>query len=202
MRRETLARPGGYTLLELLAVLAIAGILMSTAVPALGSFAADQRRSAVVNDLLATLLLARSEGAKRGRNLVVCGIADRNRDGTLDASEQLCTGHDWSEGWLLGAWDDRNGDSIVGPGELRPLRVFQTRAQGNLSVWAGNFTSAPPVYPAGTVVLKGLGHHSSNGTITVCDRRGRTQPRAVIVSAIGRARSSATRADGQPLVCP
>jgi len=197
------ARAGGYTLVELLATLCIAGILVSLAMPPFGDLALNERRTAVVNDLLLTLMAARSETAKRrGRPLVACGFVDRDGDGVLDPDEQHCGGYDWSDGWMLGTWHDANADGTVGPSEFEPVRVFQTGASGRLTVTAGNFTASPPVRPAGTMLIKAFGRRTSNGTITICDRRGPAAARAVIVSPLGRARVSSTRADGTPLRCP
>jgi len=193
----------GHTLIELIAVLCIGGILVSWAWPSLDALVLDGRRAAAVNDLVATLLLARSESLKRnGRPLVVCGFADRNRNGKLDAEEQSCAGRDWSDGWMLGTWDDADADGAVEPPEFVPLRVFQAAAPEGLSVSAGNFMATPPVAPAGTILVKSFGRRTSNGTITICDRRGAAAARAVIVSSLGRARVSSTRADGTPLRCP
>lgn len=201
-KRETVAA-GGYTLLELASVLCIAGVAASVALPALGALAQDTRRAAVVNDLVATVMLARSETLKRGgRALVACGVADADADGRLAPGELACAGRDWSDGWVLGTWDDADGDSSVDAGELAPLRAFQTGARGRLTVTAGNFTASPPVAPAGTLLIKAFGKRTSNGTITVCDGRGAAHARAVIVSSFGRARVSSTRADGRPLACP
>ena len=194
---------GGYTLVELITTLCIAGIVASVAMPSLGTLAMNERRTAVVNDLLLTLLVARSETLKRGgRPLVVCGIGDRDGDGTLDPAERRCAGHDWSDGWMLGTWNDANGNATVDTAEFVPLRVFQTAASGQLTVTAGNFTASPPVAPAGTMLIKAFGRRTSNGTITVCDRRGSGAARAVIVSSLGRARVSSRRADGSALRCP
>jgi type IV fimbrial biogenesis protein FimT len=194
---------GGYTLVELACVLAIAGIVASVALPSLGALALDQRRTAVVNELVNTLRLARSETLKRGgRALVACGVLDQDGDGRLAADELACAGRDWSDGWVLAAWDDADGDARVDAGELTALRAFQTHARGHLAVTAGNFTASPPVAPAGTLLIKSFGKRTSNGTITVCDRRGPEAARAVIVSSVGRARVSATRADGSALACP
>lgn len=193
-------RPGGFSLFELLTTLSIAGVLASVAVPSLESLVLDGRRTAAVNDLLLTLLMARSETAKRGRSLVVCGVADSNGNGQIDPDERRCAGHDWSAGWLVGTWNDVDGDSVVDPPELAPLRVFNGVA--GLRVTAGNFTASPPVSPQGTMLIKQFGRRTSNGTITVCDRRGARHARAVIVSSFGRARASPTRANGAPLTCP
>jgi type IV fimbrial biogenesis protein FimT len=200
-RRE--ARVGGYTFVEVLATLCIAGIVVAWAVPSLDTMVLDGRRTAVVNDLLLTLLAARSETAKRkGQPLVACGFDDRDGDGMLDPDEQRCAGYDWSDGWMLGTWHDADADGTVDPPEFAPVRVFQTGAGGRLAVTAGNFTASPPVRPAGTMLIKAFGRRTSNGTITICDRRGAAAARAVIVSPLGRARVSSTRADGTPLRCP
>ncbi|MGQ0585621.1 MAG: GspH/FimT family pseudopilin [Gammaproteobacteria bacterium] len=193
----------GYTLVELLAVLGILGIVATAAVPSLGDLARNERRTAMVNRLTATLLLARSESLKRGgRPLVICGVADRDGDGSLAPDELRCTGYDWSYGWMLAAWDDADANGSVAPAETTPLRVFQTEAGGRLTVTAGNFTVMPPLRPAGTLLFKSFGRRTSNGTITVCDSRGPAEARGVIVSSLGRARVSKRRADGTPLRCP
>ena len=195
-------RAGGYTLIELLTVLAIAGVLLSTGVPALGGWLLDGRRTAVANDLLATFLLARREGATLGRSVVVCGVLDGNRNGTIDPGEQRCSGADWSDGWMIATWSDANGNSVIDASELKPVRIFTTGAAGRLTVRAGNFSSSPPIRPRAAVVMKGAGMHTSNGTITVCDRRGAPGARAVILSWTGRARVSSRSASGGPLTCP
>ncbi len=208
MRTRREARPeyrrrAGYTLVELAVVLCIAGFVASFALPALGNMARDGRRAAVVNDLLATMLLARSETLKRGAApLVACGVRDRDGDGRLDPDELACAGTDWSDGWVLGTWADGDGDARVEAGELTPLRVFQVAAGGDVTVTAGNFMATPPVAPAGTLLIRPFGRRTSNGSITVCDGRGPAAARVVIVSPVGRARSASKRADGGPLLCP
>lgn len=201
MTRKRAAPPGGFSLLELLTTLAIAGTLAVTALPSLHGLLLDGRRASAVNELLLTLRLARSETLKRGKALVVCGLADANGNGRIDAGELRCAGRDWSFGWLVGTWDDQDADAIVDPPELAPVRVFNL-PPGTLRIAAGNFMATPSVWPRGTLLVRAFGWRTSNGTITVCDRRGARHARAVIVSAIGRARASATRADGAPLSCP
>lgn len=199
-------RPGpgqGYTLVEMLTTLSIAGILASMALPSFDGMLLDGRRAAVVNDLMLTLMVARSETAKRAsRPLIACGVRDLDGDGVLAPHELHCAGKDWSDGWMLATWDDANGDGWVGAGESAPVRVFQTGAAGSLSVTTGNFMASPPVKPAGTMLIKAFGRRTSNGTITICDRRGPAAARGVIVSSLGRARVSSKKADGKPLLCP
>ena len=189
----------GYTLVELACVLCIAGVLASMAVPSFGELSRNERRTAAVNDLLLTLMAARSEALKRGgRPVVVCGIEDP----ALPLGQQACAGHNWTAGWALGTWSDDDGDATVDAAEFRAVRVFTARQAGGLSVRAGNFMTTPPVAPAGTMVVKSFGKRSSNGTVTVCDDRGPAAARAVIVSSLARGRVSSKKADGKPLACP
>jgi type IV fimbrial biogenesis protein FimT len=203
-KRETLPRhAGGYTLVELMTTLCIAGIVASVAVPSLTALAQNERRSAMTSRLLATLRVARSETLKRGgRPLVICGADDADGNGNLDAPELRCAGYDWTDGWMIGTSDDTNADSAVDPSEFTPLRVFPAGGAGQLTVTAGNFTASPPVAPAGTLLFRAFGKRTSNGTITICDARGPDQARAVIVSSVGRARVSPRRSDGSALRCP
>ena len=201
--KRSAARKGGYSVVELMVTLSVAGTLTSLAIPAFGTLIQDQRRTTVVNELMATLMLARTEAAKRGRPVVVCGFDDANDNGSLDAGEQRCSGHDWSDGWIAAAWTDTDGDGAVDDSELgaAPLRHFVNDFEP-VTVTAGSFTVTPPVAPAGTAVLKPFAQRCGNGTVTVCDRRGPGAARAIIVSANGRSRITNRNAAGGLLTCP
>src|SRR3989344_4698731 len=60
-----LIRNSGFTLIELIITLTIAGILMAVAVPGLKNFVSSNRLTAQINDLIADINLARSEAIKR-----------------------------------------------------------------------------------------------------------------------------------------
>jgi len=198
----TPGRSGGYSLVELMAVVSIAGALSALAIPGFHTLILDNRRTTAVNELMATLLLARAEAIKRGQPVVVCGVRDADGDGILDTAERTCAGRNWSSGWVVGAWSDANGDRVVDPGELEVLRAHFFDSPTVVTVTAGSFAAQPPVAPAGTAVFKPFSSRSANGTITLCDRRGATHARGIIVSGSGRSRVTARRADGLPLACP
>ena len=56
----------GFTLVELMVVLAIVAIVATVAVPAYSEFVRNNQRTAAVNDMLGLLNYARSEAIKRG----------------------------------------------------------------------------------------------------------------------------------------
>src|SRR5690606_7896913 len=87
----------GFTLLELMVVIAIAAILLALALPSFTSTLRSNRVATSTNELLATLSLARSEAVRNTRGAGVCTSADGG-----------ACGGDWDSGWLV--WGDSNGN--------------------------------------------------------------------------------------------
>jgi type IV fimbrial biogenesis protein FimT len=91
-------RATGFTLVELLVTMAIAGILLAIGVPSLQSFLADQAAAASADELAEGVRLARAEATKRGMVVKIC--ASQN---TSDASP-ICSGkgdNGWLTGWII-----------------------------------------------------------------------------------------------------
>ena len=61
----------GFTLIEVMIVVAIVGVLMGIGVPAMRNFVMNSRMTAAVNDIAISLTLARSEAIKRGQNITI-----------------------------------------------------------------------------------------------------------------------------------
>ena len=59
----------GFTLLELLIVISIAGILLSITVPSYSNLVSQKRVEAAANSFKSAVALARSESRKRGKNV-------------------------------------------------------------------------------------------------------------------------------------
>jgi len=66
----------GVTLIEMLAALMVLAILIAAGIPAMGEFIANNRMAAAVNDVVASLNLARSEAVKRRANVTICASSD------------------------------------------------------------------------------------------------------------------------------
>ncbi len=69
------AQPG-FTLLELMVVLAIAGVLIAVGIPAMGDFIRNGRITAAANDVMAALHFTRSEAIKRRLPVTLCTSAN------------------------------------------------------------------------------------------------------------------------------
>ena len=73
----------GFTLLELMVTITIAGILLAVAVPALGTFVRGSRLSGSARDFVVDFALARNEAVLRATTVSVCTSTDLT---TCDAS--------------------------------------------------------------------------------------------------------------------
>lgn len=106
MDNGSFTHQAGFTLIELMVVVTIAGILLAVSVPAFQ----DVINRAVVNSQARTLLAAvnytRSEAIRRNSDVTLCA--------STDGSD--CNGGDWSEGWLVFA--DNNGDADGNAGSV------------------------------------------------------------------------------------
>lgn len=87
-----LKKQSGFTLIELMVTLAVAGILMSIAVPNYRTFILNSRISAQANDFMAAIGMARSEAIKRGTRVTLCKRA---------TNTTCTTSGNWEQGWLI-----------------------------------------------------------------------------------------------------
>ncbi|MHB1543714.1 MAG: GspH/FimT family pseudopilin [Gammaproteobacteria bacterium] len=81
----------GLTLLELLIVIALAGILVTIAVPNYTEFMTENRMASEMNGFVTSLMLARSEAIKRGQEVTLCA----------SSTGTDCSDGAWNEGWLI-----------------------------------------------------------------------------------------------------
>jgi len=86
----------GFTLVELIVVLTIAGILVAIAGPAMQRFVTSNRLTSQVNDVMADINLTRSEAIKR---------ATKDDTGTticVSTNGTSCAvGGNWTNGWII-----------------------------------------------------------------------------------------------------
>lgn len=81
----------GFSLLELLVVVAIMGIAMAIGVPGAQSLLANQRSKSAANDLITTSMFARSEAIKRGIPIYVTPVSNNFANGwCLLAADVAC----------------------------------------------------------------------------------------------------------------
>lgn len=110
----------GFTLLEALVVLALLGILVGMAVPALSDLRARHQLQAQAEGLLNSLVLARSEALRRQQRVSLCA---RATDATCDANGE------WQQGWLVFTDPNSNGLRDAGETVIEVHAALPTGAQ-------------------------------------------------------------------------
>jgi type IV fimbrial biogenesis protein FimT len=115
MKRQT-----GFTITELMVVVAIVAILLGIGVPSYRYVTNSYRMSAEVNGLLGDLQYARSEAIKEGQTVTTC----------VSTNGTTCAGGanvNWANGWIV--FSDPNGNAIFNAGDtlLRVQNAFTGR---------------------------------------------------------------------------
>ncbi|MDM8547835.1 GspH/FimT family pseudopilin [Candidatus Venteria ishoeyi] len=102
----------GFSLLELMVVLAIVSILVTTGLPQLSDFVKNSRLTTQTNNFVATLNMARTEAITRNQDVFVTAIPEK--DSTLAGASN----NEWSRGWTV--WiDGRRDGGCTNPAKPR-----------------------------------------------------------------------------------
>ena len=100
----------GFTLLELMAVIAVAGILFAIGLPQFEGYINSSRLTAQSNSLLTSLHFARNEAITRGHNVNVLSLNGSNV---------------WTNGWQVRLDVDNQGDIDVEDIAIRTYEPMQ-----------------------------------------------------------------------------
>lgn len=94
---KSLHASAGFTLQELLVVMAITGIVAAMAAPSFRDFVVQRSITAQITDLTSAMRLARSEAIKRGREVSMCPTSNPN------AAKPGCDlrSNDWAKGYII-----------------------------------------------------------------------------------------------------
>ena len=170
----------GFTLVELMIVLAVAAILLGTAVPAFTGLIRSSALASATNDLFAAFLVARSEAVKRNARVAVC----KSANGAACAQSG-----GWEQGWIV--FHDANNNGARDPDERLVWHAQPMSADMRLS---GNLTVAKYVSYSPTGETKFAGGGFQAGTITLCHAAVKGgEARQIIIASGGRPRVQKTR---------
>ena len=173
-------RPRGFTLPEMLFVLAIVAGLLGWAVPAFRDLQRNAARTREVNQFIQAVYLARSEAIKRNGVVSLCP--------TLDGSACGPAGTPWHGGWIVFVNLDRDSPARRDAGEPL-LHAYAPWETGQVNANRATLSFRP------------FGQMGVTATLTFCDERGPPAARAVIISQTGRPRVSDRDASDGPLTC-
>jgi type IV fimbrial biogenesis protein FimT len=179
MRRES-----GFTMIELMFVLAMAAMLMSIALPALQMFSTNAKQTGAINDFVSSMHLARNTAITTNARVTMCASSNASS----------CEAVSWDSGWIL--FRDANSnqtidgtDSIIGSGSPSEGPSIASAEYGQFLMYR----------PNGRVMNANVG--TNTGEFKVCDNRGDAHSKVVIVSLSGRPKLSETMTDGSTPSC-
>ncbi|MBI3563113.1 MAG: GspH/FimT family pseudopilin [Gammaproteobacteria bacterium] len=178
MRREACR---GFSQLEILTTLAIMAILLGAGVPSMAGLMQTNRLTAHLNDLTATLALARSVAIQHNQSVLVC----------KSSNQATCSANSlWAEGWLV--FEDNDADNTFSPSDTLLLIHDPTHSSIHMR-YNGRGTDH-------YLVFHGDGD-TSNGTFSICDFTHSELNRALIINRLGRVRVATRLSDGSPITC-
>lgn len=153
------AKMHGFTLIELMVVVALVAIVASFAVPSFQTMIANSRLASSTNDLVGVLNFARTEAVKRGRTVMVSPT----------------TGSDWADG--VSVWMDTGAMN----GTMEPAEELRRASSvpGDVSVTPSSTSFS----------FTGGGLGSTAVTIDVCDGRSGESGSQISVTLGGRIRA-------------
>jgi type IV fimbrial biogenesis protein FimT len=176
-------RQAGFTATEMLVTTTVVAMTMTVAAPSLLNVIADSRLTTQINTLLGDFYLARSMAVNRNQYVTLCKSPDGRHCTTRSA---------WEQGWIIFLDPDKDRE-LAEQSDL--IRVRQGLPEG-MKLGFRAFGSR------NYMIYTPTGFTRRNGTFTLCDHRGASSARALILYKTGRIRHASTRSDGSPLVCP
>lgn len=171
----------GLTLLELVAALALAALLLRLALPAYDDWMASIRVMQEAQHIAASMNMARSEAIKRGVRVNLCKSAN---------GLQCTPGSLWHGGWIMHVDADASGQLEAGTDLIRARESVEPGVTVSANRPLADYVSYTAFGHAR--LLNGA---LQIGTITVCVQNQRAVN--VVLSAGGRARIAKTT-----LICP
>lgn len=176
----------GYSLIELMVALAVLAIIISVGLPQMSVFFKGGRMVTIPNELLAGLHIARSEAIKRNSRVTIC------KSTNADVATRSCaTGNvGWDEGWFV---------FVEGSDAANIIGAYSSNDGAILKVYAGVENNKATITTDSTAISdyvtftsrgtpKLANGASQSGVFRVCDDRGLSSARGVVLNASGRVR--------------
>jgi len=190
-------KDSGFTLVEMMIVVAIAGVVLSIGIPKLSVFFQGSRMITNTNELVSALQIAKSEAIKRQGYVTVC----RSTDQTTCALDGANT---WEDGFIV--FYDQNGDQVKDSGTDIMLKINAGAEGSDTTIRSSTTTNNEDDF----IRFSSRGHPKNGTTLqstifVLCDDRdnltaginsvtvngvAKTAARGVILSMSGKVRAT------------
>lgn len=164
----------GFTLIELLITLSVLAILVGLVAPGFTSFIKNNRLSSQINTLIGTIHLARAEAANRRTAITLCA-SDNGAN---------CNTTSWEKGWIM--FSDNDVDEVLDTAD--ELLLYQEPLAGGNTLRASGFDGSGLGVLQYSITGFILSTNPSPGTFTLCDDRGTSLAKAIVVNISGVSR--------------
>lgn len=185
-------KAAGFTLIELIVTLAVAGILTAIAVPSFKTTIQNNRLVSESNDLLSSMLYARSQAidgastSSLGEYVTVCASSDG----------ATCSSTNWANGWIVEGYPTAPSAAPGSATNLAPAATTATVMRVYGALPSGTTLNGGAYSGSATITFTNNG--GINNTITgksyfiLCDSRGKTFARAIYLGGSGETKVSTT----------
>lgn len=168
----------GFTLIELMVVLAIVSIMLSIAAPSFNAVTLSMKLSGYANSLVSSTMLARGEAIRRNAAVSMC----------VSSNGGSCGTGGWEQGWIVMCNTVDHASCDPAGADVLVIQSQQALASG----WKVTEAAA-----RNTISFDPTGTGATSAALTVCRAAPSVgaQQRAVRISATGRpsvAKTSAT----------
>ena len=187
--KALVAEQHGYTMLEILMVIAIGAILVAVAVPSLQDTISRNARDSIQLDLLSSLALARTQAVTLSTTMSVCHSANQT-------SCSNSTGSDWDDGWLV--FSDYDSDGVLDTGDGDEILQIHPAANGIVAIELLSSSNGTVTDEVVQFDDDGFLANSSGGAyFKFCDTDNiAANARAIWIANTGRASQSIVDGDG------
>jgi type IV fimbrial biogenesis protein FimT len=181
----------GFTLFELMLVLAVAGVLIGIGIPSLSQFMRANQMTSAANDMLTAIHLARAESVKRRLPTEMCFTT------TPTAALPACDGNG-TQGWVV--WvDDADPDATHANDNNGAVNTNEPILLRHAALPASINIVSKPALNAGYIAFMDTGFVKVAGDdiagVVLCDKKkgnsaeygaNNSTARGLLISAVGR----------------